>query len=86
MSATVKTALIESIKKILTPKKKIDILKEAMAARGRGEPYKIVFIGVNGVGKSTSLSKVTYMLKNKGNLSCLLAACDTFRSGAVEQL
>lgn len=45
----------------------------------------IVFCGVNGVGKSTSLSKVAYYFKSKG-LRVLLAACDTYRSGAVEQL
>jgi signal recognition particle receptor subunit alpha len=71
---TVKSALIKSLKKILTPKRKIDILKDAFAAKKRGEPYKIVFIGVNGVGKSTSLAKVGYYLKNKGNLSLILAA------------
>ena len=46
----------------------------------------MVFIGVNGVGKSTSLAKVAYYLKTKGNLSVMMAACDNFRSGAVEQL
>ncbi|MFN9959599.1 MAG: signal recognition particle-docking protein FtsY, partial [bacterium] len=46
----------------------------------------MVFIGVNGVGKSTSLAKVGYYLKTKGNLSVMLAGCDNFRSGAVEQL
>jgi len=42
-------------------------------------------VGVNGVGKSTSLSKVCYYLKSKG-IKVMIAACDTFRSGAVEQL
>lgn len=46
----------------------------------------IAFLGVNGVGKSTSLSKVAYYLKHKGGLNVLVAACDTFRAGAVEQL
>merc|ERR1712178_414850 len=46
----------------------------------------IVFLGVNGVGKSTNLAKVAYYLKNKGGLNVLICACDTFRSGAVEQL
>ena len=50
-----------------------------------GKPYVITFIGVNGVGKSTTLSKVAYMLKTQGH-SILLAACDNFRAGAVEQL
>lgn len=57
-----------------------------MAAKKRGQVYSLAFIGVNGVGKSTSLAKVAYYLKTKGNLSVMMAACDNFRSGAVEQL
>lgn len=49
------------------------------------DPYAITFVGVNGVGKSTNLSKVAFwLLQNR--LRVLIAACDTFRSGAVEQL
>lgn len=85
IAVTVKDALKESIAKILTPKQEFDVLKQALAAKRRGEPYKIVFIGVNGVGKSTNLAKVGYLLMNNG-LKIMLAACDNFRSGAVEQL
>jgi len=38
---------------------------------------------VNGVGKSTNLAKVAYMLKNQG-FSVMLVACDNFRAGAIE--
>jgi len=38
------------------------------------------------VGKSTNLAKVAYLLKNQGGLKLLIAACDNFRSGAIEQL
>ena len=48
----------ESLVQILSPKKRIDILRDAMEARRRGKPYTIVFCGVNGVGKSTNLAKV----------------------------
>lgn len=48
-------------------------------------PYSICFVGVNGVGKSTNLAKVCFwLLQNRYRV--LIAACDTFRSGAVEQL
>ena len=70
----------------MTPKKNIDILKEAVNAKKRGQVYSIVFIGVNGVGKSTSLAKTAYYLKTKGNLNVMIAGCDNFRSGAIEQL
>ncbi len=43
----------------------------------------MVFIGVNGVGKSTNLAKVAYLFKNQG-FKVMLAACDNFRAGAVE--
>lgn len=39
---------------------------QVMAARAQGRPYSIVFVGINGVGKSTSLSKVCYYLKSHG--------------------
>lgn len=45
----------------------------------------MLFIGVNGVGKTTSIAKIAYRLKNEGK-KVLLAAGDTFRAGAVDQL
>ena len=45
----------------------------------------VSIIGVNGVGKTTSIGKLSYLLKRKGN-KVVLAAADTFRSGAIEQL
>ncbi len=48
-------------------------------------PVKIMFVGVNGSGKTTVIAKIAYLLKKKG-LSCVLAASDTFRAGAIEQL
>jgi signal recognition particle receptor subunit alpha len=48
ITATVKEALKETIARILTPKQELDILKQALSAKKRGEPFKIVFIGVNG--------------------------------------
>lgn len=50
-----------------------------------GKPVKIMFVGVNGSGKTTVIAKIAYMLKEKG-LSCVLAASDTFRAGAIEQI
>ena len=46
---TLKEALKSTIQKILSPKREIDVLKEAINNKGRTEPYKIVFIGVNGL-------------------------------------
>ena len=81
----VKEALEVSLRKVLTPKQSIDILRDIETAKEQGRPYVMVFCGVNGVGKSTNLAKVCFwLLQNR--LRVLIAACDTFRSGAVEQL
>ncbi len=45
----------------------------------------VVFVGVNGVGKTTSVAKVAHRLKAEGR-SLLLAAADTYRAGAIQQL
>lgn len=49
------------------------------------KPYVIVFFGINGVGKTLTIAKLAWLLKQKG-LSCVLAASDTFRAAAIEQL
>ncbi|KAK9101847.1 hypothetical protein Sjap_019101 [Stephania japonica] len=85
VSSIVKKAMAEALERILTPQRSIDILRDVHAAKEQGRPYVIVFVGVNGVGKSTNLAKVAYWLQQH-NISVMMAACDTFRSGAVEQL
>ncbi|GAB4836752.1 hypothetical protein Ancab_001664 [Ancistrocladus abbreviatus] len=85
ISSTVQAAMEEALVRILTPKRSIDILRDVQAAKEQGKSYVVVFVGVNGVGKSTNLAKVAYwLLQHK--VSVMMAACDTFRSGAVEQL
>ncbi|MEI6712668.1 MAG: signal recognition particle-docking protein FtsY [Verrucomicrobiota bacterium] len=49
------------------------------------KPKVILVVGVNGTGKTTSTAKLAYLLKKKGH-SVLLAAADTFRAAAIEQL
>lgn len=51
----------------------------------QGRLNVILFVGVNGVGKTTTIGKLAHKLKSEGN-SVLLAAGDTFRAGAIEQL
>jgi fused signal recognition particle receptor len=68
-------------------------LKEILSGRpepldeqiSKKRPYVIMFIGVNGTGKTTTVAKIAHLLKKKG-LSCVIAASDTFRAGAIEQL
>src|SRR4051812_47989596 len=81
-----------SLRKILTPTSSLDLLREIDAVTApsalslqQRRPYVMSIVGVNGVGKSTNLSKICFfLLQNKYKV--LIAAGDTFRSGAVEQL
>ena len=57
----------------------------ALVPRSDGNPTVILVVGVNGTGKTTSSAKLAYLLKNQG-YSVSLAAADTFRAAAVEQL
>ncbi len=50
-----------------------------------GVPYVILVVGVNGVGKTTTIAKLAYRYRRQGK-SVLLAAADTFRAAAIEQL
>ena len=85
LSTTVKASMEGALTRILTPTRRVDLLADVQRARDEKRPHVIVFVGVNGVGKSTSLSKVAYYLKSNGFVP-MLCACDTFRAGAVEQL
>uniref|UniRef100_A0A8C6KUA1 SRP receptor subunit alpha n=1 Tax=Nothobranchius furzeri TaxID=105023 RepID=A0A8C6KUA1_NOTFU len=85
VASTVKQALQDSLVQILQPKRRVDILRDVMEAQSQRRPFVITFCGVNGVGKSTNLAKISYWLIENG-FSVLIAACDTFRAGAVEQL
>ncbi|PWN29055.1 P-loop containing nucleoside triphosphate hydrolase protein [Jaminaea rosea] len=87
----VRTALEDAITRVLTPRNSTDLLLEIndklsrQDASKQKQPYALAFVGVNGVGKSTNLAKVCFwLLQNQKRV--LIAACDTFRSGAVEQL
>ena len=75
------------------PEKIKDLLKEVITEVISGEnelkietkPSIILVVGVNGVGKTTTIAKLAHMIKNEGK-SVLLAAGDTFRAAAAEQL
>lgn len=61
----------------------IDIIKAVKSKNQK--PYVIVFVGINGSGKSTTVAKFAHMLQ-KQKITCVLAACDTFRAAAIHQL
>lgn len=78
---------------IKEPSKIIDVLKEIISEMLGDEkpldlsttPSVILVIGVNGVGKTTTIGKLSYQLKNEGK-KVLVAAADTFRAAAIDQL
>ncbi|EFQ97236.1 signal recognition particle receptor subunit alpha [Nannizzia gypsea CBS 118893] len=91
IDSALRAGMESSLRKILTPTSSLDLLREievVTSPTNRQQPrrpYVISVVGVNGVGKSTNLSKLCFfLLQNKYKV--LIAACDTFRSGAVEQL
>ncbi len=80
----IKEALINSIEEVLPESfDLIAVIKEKIKAGEK--PYKIVFFGINGSGKTTTIAKLAFMLKKHG-LSCVFAASDTFRAASIEQL
>ena len=80
INETIKNTLKNSIKEILEVDK-IDLFKKIKSKK----PYIICFVGINGSGKTTAIAKITYLLK-QNNLSCVMAASDTFRAAAIDQL
>ena len=56
-----------------------------MKKETKGGPYVIVFLGINGTGKPTTVAKIAHLLRENG-LSVVLVCGDTHRAGAIEQL
>ena len=71
--------LREEISKLLVDKSTKEILPEAKG------PQVVMVVGVNGVGKTTTIGKLAHQLKLQGK-SVMLGAADTFRAGAIDQL
>jgi signal recognition particle receptor subunit alpha len=84
---TIRDSMSKALTRILTPTSSLDLLRSITATTtgSNARPYVISIVGVNGVGKSTSLSKLAFFFL-QNNFRVLVCAADTFRSGAVEQL
>jgi len=81
----VKDTLHKVLIEILTTKEEINLLENIAQKRLMKEPYTILFVGINGTGKTTSIAKVAEFLMKKG-YSVVLSASDTYRPGSIEQL
>ena len=72
--------LREVLLEIMQTNNKIDLLKAIEEKRRKAEPYVIVFVGINGTGKTTTIAKICHFL-NRNGYSALIACCDTYRAG-----
>jgi fused signal recognition particle receptor len=77
--------LREVLVQIMLTDDKTDLLKALKEKCKMGEPFVIVFVGINGTGKTTTIAKVAHFL-NKEGYSVVLACSDTYRAGSIEQL
>ncbi len=85
IESIVKQSLRENISNLFNTAGKIDILSNIKKKKDTGESYIVLFLGINGTGKTTTLAKVAYLLQ-QNKLSVVIAAADTYRAGAIEQL
>jgi len=81
----VKVILQEVLLSLLQRAGQLDIFALIDKKKSAGEPAVLVFIGINGTGKTTSVAKLAHVLQKKGR-TVILAASDTYRSGSIEQL
>jgi fused signal recognition particle receptor len=81
----VKVILQEVLLSLLQRGGQLDIFALIDKKKSVGEPAVLVFIGINGTGKTTSIAKLAHVLQKKGR-TVILAASDTYRSGSIEQL
>jgi fused signal recognition particle receptor len=77
----VELALRHAIEGVLAAEK-IDFLS---LVKESPKPFVVMFVGVNGTGKTTAIAKVTHLLQKNG-FGVVIAAADTFRAGAIEQI
>jgi len=75
----------EAMRSLLRDEVRRALERPAAVAPFSARPWVVLMVGVNGVGKTTTIGKLARLLKDQG-LSVLLAAGDTFRAAAVEQL
>ena len=83
--ARVKVVLQEILLSVLQRAGQLDIFALIDKKKNVGEPAVLVFVGINGTGKTTSIAKLAHVLQKKGR-TVILAASDTYRSGSIEQL
>ncbi|MBD5303663.1 MAG: signal recognition particle-docking protein FtsY [Muribaculaceae bacterium] len=84
-SEELRNLLCEEISGMLEKPENEQDLDDFKVPENNGKPYVIMVVGVNGVGKTTTIGKLAYQYKAAGN-KVVLGAADTFRAAAIEQL
>lgn len=82
---TITSTLREALSDVLNAGGKIDIIERVQEKRGTGQPSVLVFVGINGTGKTTTIAKVASFLQGKG-FTVVVSCSDTYRTGSIEQL
>jgi len=82
---TITSTLREVLSDVLNAGGKIDIIERVQEKRGTGQPSVLVFVGINGTGKTTTIAKVASFLQGKG-FTVVVSCSDTYRTGSIEQL
>ena len=81
----VEKSLHDVLMEVMLTNGKINLLKSVEEKRKKREPFVIVFVGINGTGKTTTIAKVAHFFNKKG-YSVVLSCSDTYRAGSIEQL
>jgi len=81
LEEVVETAVRESVRNVL----KVNEFDFDKWVEEQERPIVMMFVGINGTGKTTTIAKIAKRLSDN-NKSVVIAACDTFRAGAIEQL
>jgi fused signal recognition particle receptor len=85
IAEVVKQELRKSLSNMFDSAGTVDILSNIQKKKDKGEPYVISFMGINGTGKTTTIAKIAHLLR-ENKFSVVIAAADTFRAGAIEQI
>ncbi|MDR0471214.1 MAG: signal recognition particle-docking protein FtsY [Nitrososphaerota archaeon] len=70
---------------VMLTNQRIDLLQKAEEKRQKKEPLTLMFVGINGTGKTTTIAKVARFFQDK-KYTVVLAGADTYRAGSIEQL
>lgn len=77
--------LKEVLRDVLSAGGRIDVLEGLRGKRETGQPAVMIFVGINGTGKTTTIAKVANFLQKNG-FSVVVSCSDTYRTGSIEQL